>query len=248
MVPVVIRLRQILGGITIAGGTALFVGGASALQEAGVMVLRASPFLLMAFGIIAIVRTLIPMRAVVGPMLLVLGGMVALAAQLGIALDRGWYQDVVAVGLVVIGFLILLIPRRAPLGLRTGVVSVNAVFLPARLTPVEAPRTIVGRAILGHLTIDLTSADKPDHQIEVALTAFLGDIVLSIPHGWSVEQGRTGASYASSYRGRLEPRTQPTQTRDDTLGSGTDPEAIETVSDVQLNILSVGSAVALRRG
>ena len=132
------RTRVGLGLIAVAAGAAWSTGGYAAVQRGAAALVAAIPFLLIAGGLILLLRVLVPRGALAGPLVLMgAGGLWAVASEglLSLAVER-----VVPIGLTIGGVAIAMSNRSPEADLDTGVVTRTAFLFPSGPNPASGPR------------------------------------------------------------------------------------------------------------
>lgn len=201
------RARALLAVLTAAAGGALAGADWSGLRMLATTMVRTVPFLLVVIGVAAILRAAIPAGGRLGPLLLIAAGGVWLASEAGAL--AAWLRDAAAPVLLTGGVLLALTqpgtPKESPLQTHTR--TVTAFLLPRTSSfAAEAPAQLTGRAILGHLTLDLSETSPPrvrPSQVDVHLSLIAGGIDLIVPVGWDVLVGSVGAARGVKFTGKV---------------------------------------------
>jgi hypothetical protein len=142
------------------------------------------PALAIAAGVLLVVRAVVPHGAIAGPFVLIFGGSLALAAQLGWLTVGLW--DATGPTLLLAGGVVIAMSRRSPPDPMAAVVTRYwSVFLPNKHVVGEtAPHKLIVRCVLGDLLLDLSDADYPGSagKITVDVTVLAGWVELRVRH------------------------------------------------------------------
>jgi hypothetical protein len=205
------RARVALGLAGVVVATAWAVGGVHGLGAGGLVILKAIPALLVALGAVLLLRAVVPRSPVMGPLVLVLGGSLALAIQFDLV-TAGMLDDVAPVLLAVAGIAVAMSKSSRDNPLAAIVSHHWSVILPSRRNKIEgmAPHKFVLRCFLGDLLLDLTDASYPVAgggsvlpKITVDVTVFGGWLEIRVPHDWSVHAGRAYLTRLVRFEGQL---------------------------------------------
>jgi len=232
------RLRVGVGIIAVASGIAWALGGVSAITTSAHKIAELLPFLLVLGGISAILLIAVPRGALVGPVILIVAGLLWFAAEHRM-LQRSLFTHFPAFILIGVGVGVAM-SRRRNISIDTGVERYGAVLFPARRRiSGEARRKLIVRAIFALLQLDMSKADFPaGGKLWLDVTCIMGRIELILPKGWAVQAGRIELAQRITFGGTL--------TRSDI----TPIEAEEKDSDsnlVVLNVLGWGGSVMVER-
>jgi len=169
-------------------------------------VLKVAPALAIATGVLLILRAVVPHGPVAGPLVLVIGGSLALSAQLGLLSASFW--DAIGPTVVVAGGVVLAMSRRSrPHPLAAIVTRHWSVFLPNKHAIREdAPHKVIVRCLLGDFLLDLSGAGFPEAAgtVTVDVTVLAGWVELRVPHDWKVLAGRVDLTAGVRFVGEVD--------------------------------------------
>jgi hypothetical protein len=168
--------------------------------------LQAVPALAIATGVFLVLRVVVPHGAVTGPLVLILGGSLALAAQLG-WLTAGRWDALGPTSLVAGGVVIAMSRRSRPDPMAAIVTRHWSVFLPGKHVVREtAPHKLIVRCLFGDFLLDLTGAGAPGpaRRVTVDITVLAGWVELRVPHDWQVRAGRVDLTAGVRFVGDVD--------------------------------------------
>lgn len=200
------RARIALGLVAVATGTAWAVGGAYALRAVGSAVLRGMPALAIATGLVIFLRAVLPRGPIAGPLVLIVGGLLALAAQVG-WLTASLWQAISPTLLITGGVLIAMSKRARPDPLAAIVTRHWSLFLPNRHAVRDtSPHKFIVRCLLGDFLLDLTNAAYPRgaDRVTIDVTVLGGWVELRVPHHWVVIAGRVELTAGVRFVGNVD--------------------------------------------
>jgi len=210
-------------------------------------VLKVVPAVAIAAGVLLVVRAVVPHGAIAGPLVLIVGGSLALAAQLG-WLTVGVWDAIGPTALVAGGVVIAMSRRSRPDPMAAIVTRHWSVFLPNKHAIREtAPHKLILRCVLGDLLLDLSDADYPGSagMVTVDVTVLAGWVELRVPHDWEVLAGRVDLTAGVRFVGDVN--SESTEVDDD-LGDSDEPEDTEARRHrVVLNVQGWASRVIVSR-
>jgi hypothetical protein len=194
----------------VAVGVAWAVGGVHALAQFGLEVLNLVPALAVGVGVLALLRMFAPSGTLTGPLVLIGGGIVALAVQFG--LITGQVLDLAGPVVVVGTGVVVAMSKRsrerlpaAPIVRRHwSVLLRRKPFKPSDPTPYK----LVLRSVLGDLIADLSHAEFPGgvNRITVDVTMLGGRVKLKVPHDWRVRAGHLEFARGTRFFGEFSSR------------------------------------------
>lgn len=201
----------------------------------------------MATGVLLVLRTVVPRGAIAGPLVLIVGGSLALAAQIGWLTVGLW--DAIGPVLLVAGGVVIAMSRRSrpdPLG---AVVTRHwSVFLPNKhVIRKTAPHKLIVRCLLGDFLLDLTCAGYPssaDH-VTVDVTVLAGWVELRVPHDWEVLAGRVDLTAGVRFVGDVD--SDSTEVNEDLHDSSVAEDDGAGLQRVKLNVQGWASRVIVSR-
>lgn len=241
------RVRVALGLVGVAAGTAWAVGGAHALVTAGAAALKVVPALAIAAGVLLVVRAVVPHNAIAGPLVLIIGGSLALAAQLGWLTVGVW--DGIAPTLLVAGGVVIAMSRRSRPDPAAAVVTRHwSVFLPNKHAIRETtPHKLIVRCVLGDFFLDLSNAGCPGSvgEVTVDVTVLASWVELRVPHDWEVLAGRVDLTARVRFVGDVDSESTDVGDEPDDSGESEDDEAGR--QRVVLNVQGWASRVIVSR-
>lgn len=237
------RVRVALGLLSVAAGTAWTVGGIHALVTVGAAVLKVAPALAIATGVLLVLQAVVPHAAIAGPLVLIVGGSLALAAQLGWLSVGLW--DAIGPTLLLVGGVVIAMSKRSRLDPMAAIVTRHwSVFLPNDHAIREtAPHKLIVRCLLGNFLLDLSGAGYPGSagKVTVDVTVLAGWVELRIPHDWKVLAGRVDLTAGVRFIGDVD--LEPTAVGDDFDDSSEPEDDGVVLKCVVLNIQGWASRV-----
>ncbi|MEU0644703.1 hypothetical protein [Streptomyces umbrinus] len=243
-------MRIAFGLLVVVVGTVWLLGGGSAVRSGGRWALSALPYVLVALGLLLVLRAAVPRGLLAAPLVLIAGG------GLWAAYNAGYLGEASA-GKVWPGLVIALGATLA-LGVRTRPAVAEeeqpfrryrSVLLPVRkrvAADVVPLRNVAVSSWFGDARIDLTAAQfigdpAPDgwHKVlEVDVTVCFGRIELVLPPRCAVVRGNVENTLAVHFADRVSVYAD-TETYRSAVG-GVVPRR------VLLNVLGLGGSVAIR--
>jgi hypothetical protein len=230
-----------LGLIAVAAGTAWSTGGYAAVQRGAAALVAAIPFLLIAGGLILLLRVLAPRGVLAGPLVLMgAGGIWAVASEglLSLAVER-----VLPIVLTIGGVAIAMSNRSHEPDLDIGVVTRTAFLFPRRVELDSPPQKLAVRAILGDANVNLSQlAREPMDDLHLDLLIFYGRVELLLPRQWTVVHGQVESARRVAVSGELDrPYREPRP--DEKQYADWDDAKLRTV----INLSGLGGALILVR-
>lgn len=192
--------KILLSSALVAAGAALAAGGPGVFAALAGLVWRDLPLLIFAGAGVMVLVSIVPRRALVGPVALSFLG-------LGVLLVRSHGWPVVgrfggAALLTLVGVLLALRrdeARDANLRRRRW-----AVLAKRRLPSTKAPAVIRLVAIGGRLKVDLTHAKHERKIIQVFVSSWISRVAIVVPTKWVVVAGRLSAARGIRFDGELD--------------------------------------------
>lgn len=208
----VTRVLRLIAVLSALAGAVIATGGYTAFHAIAMIMVDQFPLVLVIVGLAALIRAMAPPGSWFGPALLMAAGSLLLALHSG-RFDGQWLKHVAAAALIWGGIFMTIVPGYSGSGhpaardVRTYTKQVTAVVWPRNLRLSEAQLAqISGRAILGSLTIELTSeaVSSGTACVDACLSVLAGRIEIVVPSGWSVLPGRMGACSGVSFHGYFD--------------------------------------------
>ena len=199
------RLRVGVGLIAVIAGTAWAVGGIGSIARPALRLAELLPLLLVLVGTFAILLVVVPRGTLAGPVLLVLGGLLGLAAEDGM-LRKLYLVRIPALILIGAGVIVAM-SRSGKIQIDVGIKRFTAVLFPTnRKINGRAPRKIIARAIFGLLRLDMSRAEPAlgANRVWVDVTCIVGRIEIILPREWGVEAGRVQLARRITFEGSLK--------------------------------------------
>lgn len=198
------RVRVGLGLVAVAAGTAWAVGGIDLVATSARRLAELLPLLLVLGGALAILLVIVPRGALAGPVVLVSIGLLGLAAEDG-TLHKLYLARIPALILVIAGVVVAM-SRSEKIQVDTRVKRFNAILFPRHpRVSGRPPLKIIARAIFGWLKLDMTQADSSFQafRIRVDVTCIVGRIEIIMPKDWEVQTGRVELARNIKFEGTL---------------------------------------------
>lgn len=237
------RTRVGLGLVAVAVGAAWWTGGYVAVQRGAAAMVAAIPFLLIAGGLILLLRVLAPRGALTGPLVLMGAGGIWAAASGGL-LDSLAVERVLPIVLTIGGVAIAMSSRSHEADLDTGVVTRTAFLLPRRVKLDKTPEKLVLRALVGDANVNLSQLSRePMDDLQLDLSIFYGRIELLLPRQWTVVHGQVESARRVAVSGKLDWPYREPHPEDKEYGSWRDDATLRTV----INLSGLGGALVLIR-
>lgn len=230
------RMRVGLGLAMVAVGSAWFAGGSHAMRASGDTVVRLAPYVIALSGILLLLRIIAPAGTLLGPLLLVLAGLLWLLARRGSFHNGIFDLDRVLPLTLVMAGIVMSLSRRFTYMVATGIVRINTVLIPVkRPLSGQPPRRLSVGAILAPVTVDLTYTTLPDSGMEIDLTIVSGRITLVLPREWPpLVPGRLAHAHGLRLEGNLDAEERS-------------KNAEERATELVLSIIGLGGAVQIER-
>ncbi|MFI1394062.1 hypothetical protein [Streptomyces sp. NPDC020681] len=235
------RLRIAFGLVVVVMGTAWLLGGGSALRSGGRWLLTALPYVLIALGLLLVLRAALPRGLLTGPLALIAGGGLWAAYDLGYLGGTAGGKVLPALVIAVGAGLALAGGGSGRAGEDYPLRRYRSVLLPVRRTVMPGSTELVKVGVgsyFGDARIDLSSAPfAPDprangrHVLQVDVSVLFGRVELVVDAACVVVKGNVENSPAVHFAERVRVHVTPP--------AGSDRQIV-------LNVLGVGGSVAIR--
>lgn|GEM_PF-5578676 len=199
------RVRVGVGLIAVAAGTAWAVGGIDSVATPARRLAELLPLLLVLGGVLAVLLVIVPRGTLAGPALLVLVGLLSLAAEDGML--RKLYLVRIPAFILVGAGVIIAMSRSQKIQIDAGVKRFTAILFPAHPhVDGRVPLKIIARAIFGFLKLDMARADPSlrADRVWVDVTCILGRVEIILPKEWEVQAGRVALARNITFEGSME--------------------------------------------
>jgi hypothetical protein len=198
------RWQTLLALLAVGAGSVLTAAGPTGLSRLGVLLVDNAGWLLIALGTLALLSAIAPRGALLGPLLLILAGLVVI----------GWPQPEIwtlSGSVITVGGGLLLI--RGTQGRtrnedrvmrRSGALVRRTILLDHKDI---CPDHMFLRAVCGKLIVDVTQARPPGGDVlELMITCWGGWVDIRPPEHWAVVSGRLAAANLIVFDGPLDDR------------------------------------------
>lgn len=236
----VYRLRIVCGLVVVVMGTAWLLGGGPALRSGGRWLLTVLPYALIALGLLVLLRAALPRGLLTGPLVLIVGGGLWAAYDLGYLGGTAGSKVLPALTITFGAALVLTGGAAAQADDELPLRRYRSVLLPVRrkvLTSTSLVKVGIG-SFFGDARIDLSSVSfAPDPQaqgryvLQADVTVLFGRVELVVDAACAVVKGNVENSPAVHFAERVRVHERP-------------PENVER--QILLNVLGVGGSVAIR--
>jgi hypothetical protein len=245
------RWQALLALLAVSTGSVLIAAGPPGLAHLGALLLDNAGWLLIGLGAIALLSAIAPAGALLGPLVLILAGLVIV----------GWPRPEVwalSGGVITLGGGLFVIRSTRSAGSKHDPVMRRWTMLFRGTVPLKdstCPDQLFLTAIAGGpLIADLGAADPPSADVmEVLITCWGGCVHLQVPKHWTVVGGRLAASTMIFVKGELDSKQlvpDRWKLNGSTLKALTQKNAAQSGEDsilVIVHVMGFGGAVTLTR-